>query len=465
MSVGNLVVLLAVTAVYASVFSRLLGWSGAGARWLAFVLGALASGCLAGILEVVRGLLGVPWLVLFPAVALVPPLVLLRLLPSGGPRPPPWGAPTRPAGRVPRWVLAFSLVGVGAGLVSLGEALVAVNNGSWDAWMIWNQRVPALQRGLPQNLRFSRHPSYPPALPGFVAVVRGPSEVVTGGDFWGVPSAAVGVSIGVGVAVLLGTGLAWHGLTSAGLLAVALLVSGHGFVSASSSQTAEIPLVGMMLATLVWLSVAARLERGWLAAYVVAGGFAGLGQWVKVEGLLFLLACLPGLVLVERNNRHRAQALVAFLVPAGLLVLARVLTMKAVLGPVVPHAFPIDPRAWNLRRWEVVFSSMTRTAAGMSGGAMAVLLALWALGPRRRGAWALLVAPSLTWLGFALVLVLRQIRPDMPPVIEFILWSTQERLCFQAQAGWLLGVGLSLGHHLEAEAPPSSAASASSRRE
>jgi hypothetical protein len=194
------------------------------------------------------------------------------------------------------WLAATSMLACGTGLVFAAKMATLQPDGAWDAWAIWNFKARWLALGgtpwseiLTNSMFATAHPDYPLLLPLSISRLW----TMGGGVQVAVPQ-AFGVCSGALVGMLL-VGAAWslRGPTTAAVAGAGLLML-PGFLRASASQLADVPLACCYLATLVALALGARGDRGrW---FVVAGLSAGAATWTKNEGLLFFVSALSGLL-------------------------------------------------------------------------------------------------------------------------------------------------------------------------
>jgi hypothetical protein len=237
------------------------------------------------------------------------------------------GIPARDRSRR-MWLPGLALVACATALVFAAKLAALQPDGEWDAWAIWNFKARWLALGgtpwseiLTNPVLATSHPDYPLLLPLSIARLwrmTGGVPMVVAQTF------AVGTGTLVGV-LLVGAVWCLRGPTAAAVAGAGLLVL-PGFVRASASQLADVPLAACYLATLVALALGARGERGrWFA---LAGLSAGAAMWTKNEGVLFFGCVLVALLIAaagcgrqRRETRHRVAAFVAGAAPFAAAVL------------------------------------------------------------------------------------------------------------------------------------------------
>ncbi len=233
-------------------------------------------------------------------------------------------------------VQVLALAGFGIGclfvLVWLLYFVLQLPHGEWDAWAIWNMRARYLYRAQEfWPVAFNTlmpHTDYPLLIP--LTVMRG--WVYLGTETQIIP-AFVSVAFAVAVLCLLVTALVYLRGMLAGLAAGSVLIATPFFFQQGAAQTADVPLVFFILATLVLIMI---YERGRSRVVLaLAGIFAGLAGWTKNEGLLFMTATSVALVITASGDsdwKHRISGIAPFL--AGVLpVLLVIITFKVLYAP------------------------------------------------------------------------------------------------------------------------------------
>ena len=216
-------------------------------------------------------------------------------------------------GRWSWWVIGLVLVTliVCAGAVAATVKMaLAEPIGSWDANAIWNLKARFMYRGgddwtrmFAKEIWFS-HPDYPLMLPASVARLW---------TYIGHETVAAPIGVGVGFTVLtmalLFTGIGrLCGIVPA-CVGVLLLGGNEVFVWYGGTQVADVPLSFFVLGAVVFLTWAWRQAREGgetppLRIMAVAGACAGLGAFVKNEGLaicvMLVIACAAAAVIFRR---------------------------------------------------------------------------------------------------------------------------------------------------------------------
>ena len=349
--------------------------SGSSPRWIGalrqLALGALVGPGLASLGFFAMILAGITasakfWTMLLVLLAASAALLLrlrgFRLRERPSPRPQPTQFPGR-------WAIAFAAVaGLGLFLWGFWVNSQIRPTGEWDSMGFWNLRAIYLARGdglwqlalhqqaggLPTD---AFHPSYPLFLSGFVAL-----QWVLSPGFDAVVPAATGLVFCAACLLLFLTSLAETKSIVLGLLGALVLMSLQYLPKAAADQLADVPLALALLASVVLLDRAGRLQAGpaeirsdrhlryrWIAAGLVLG----LAPWIKNEGWPFVLAA--GVVVHLRFGRGAARWLAAGALP-GLL---GTLTVK-LLGDGVEFFIPrtigevlaktSDPHRW----WQIL---------------------------------------------------------------------------------------------------------------
>lgn len=209
-------------------------------------------------------------------------------------------------------------------------------HGGWDGWAIWNTRARFLFRGAPHwqdalspHLEWS-HNDYPWLLPGTVA------------RFWSYfGNETVWVPIVLACFFTFGTlGLLFYGLKSlkgrnAARLAGIVLLGTPFFITHGSSQSADLPLAFLILATFLLFCLHDSAGEKTRSLLIFAGMTGGLAAWTKNEGLLFLAALLAARIFLKigrRQFRELSQDISCFC--AGMIpILLVVGTFKFFLAP------------------------------------------------------------------------------------------------------------------------------------
>jgi hypothetical protein len=380
------------------------------AVFLAFTLASGLAGLDAMFVRLVAPTLGgKEWLLEIPLAGLV--------MLWGARRPRlPWAASPTPSPLGLAWgvaLLALLAVSLWASLCFVGDMFRLTSHGaSSDAYAMWNLKARFLYHGgdgwtrlFDPELVHSRYPLLHPAL-----VAR----------LWG----AVGMET---VAVPQGLALGYFVLC-VGLLAAALCVlrgaptaalAGLGLLSLSfftqnaTYQGADLPLSLFALAASTCLALGRErsfLERRLL---LLAGVFASLAAWTKVEGLL-LVAALPAAVALTgggpRGRRlRRALWVVAGAAPAVALLAHMNAAFPRVSSEYVQPLPVMLERALSTQRHaEILVSTFhfltTRSQSSLALVALAAMVAGWRRASRGcHGSTVVVVVLLLVGVGFYVV--------------------------------------------------------------
>jgi hypothetical protein len=203
-------------------------------------------------------------------------------------------------------------------------------HGRWDAWAIWNLRAryfagEGTWRNAVSPLLAETHPDYPLATSSLIAR----TWLYGGREFD--PAVPLGIAALYALATLLtvvGAVGTIRGPTL-GLLAGCVLLGVGSWVAEIGSQYADVPLSLYFAGALSLVAVAIATENKRAAS--LAGIFAGLGAFVKNEGIAFVAVLLIALALTSQGRRHW-QAFAMGLTPA----LAVVLIFKFFVAPSDP---------------------------------------------------------------------------------------------------------------------------------
>ena len=369
-------------------------WLGA-LRQLA--LGALAGPGLASLGFFAMILAGITapdkfWTMLLVLLAASAALFVRRRMPRLRERPFPRPLPVRFPGQ---WAIALAAV-AGLGLLASHVWMFSQlePTGGWDARGFWNLRAAYLARGdglwqlalhlnaggLPTD---AFHPSYPLFLSGFVAL-----QWVLSPGFDPVVPAATGLAFCMACILLLFASLAERKSVVLGLLGGSAFMSFRSLPKATADQLSDIPLAFALLASVVLLDQAGRIQvrpaetrsdGHWRDGWIAAGLVLGLAPWIKNEGWPFLLAA--GIAVFWRFGRGAFRWLAAGAAP-GLL---GALTVK-LLGDGIEYFIPTtigevlakasDPHRW----WQILVGFGVRVIeAGHLWAHPALLLAGLAL--------------------------------------------------------------------------------------
>ena len=219
----------------------------------------------------------------------------------------------RVQGRSSWWMMSLALVTL---VVCAGAVAAAVQMahaepiGSWDANAIWNLKARFMYRGgdgwtrmFAKEIWFS-HPDYPLMLPASAARLW---------TYVGYETPAGPIGVGVGFTILtmalLFAGVGWLCGIVPACVAVMLLAGNEVFIWYGGAQVADVPLSFFVLAAIVFLTVAwQRVREGGetppLRVMMAAGACAGLGAFVKNEGLaicvMLVVACAAAAVIFRR---------------------------------------------------------------------------------------------------------------------------------------------------------------------
>ncbi|WP_254507459.1 hypothetical protein [Anatilimnocola floriformis] len=202
-------------------------------------------------------------------------------------------------------------------------------DGGWDAWDNWNSKARYIYRD-PANWEkvTSDHfelPDYPPLLPMANARIW----TWQGSDQRWV-SCLTSIIFTVGIATTLTGAVGIVRSANQGLLALLLFLGWDNLSFWSSSQYADLPLAGCMLAAVICLLFSWRetphreIEFGWI---FLSGTFASLSACLKNEGLVFVAVYFitSGVILLQQAGLRTAASKISIALlgaAAGLSVLA-----------------------------------------------------------------------------------------------------------------------------------------------
>ena len=249
--------------------------------------------------------------------------------------PHPVSSDSRRGSRLLLLLVLVFLVTLTAAAAAFLSTLRQHPHGEWDAWMNWDLRARMIFRGGEEwRTAFSgvipwSHPDYPVLVPSLVAR----SWLYAGRETLLGP-ALVAATFTFGTVALVVTGLAALRGWSQGLLAGLLLLSTPFFIIHGTSLYADVPLGFFFLATFVCLALDERYGGATSRFAMLAGLAAGLGMWVKNEGLLFALAVAGGILFANRSDGWAATRRRLLAVGAGLLpMLILVVSFKIAFAP------------------------------------------------------------------------------------------------------------------------------------
>ncbi|HEV2198727.1 MAG TPA: hypothetical protein VGR73_02825 [Bryobacteraceae bacterium] len=219
----------------------------------------------------------------------------------------------------------FMLLAALVALMCLAGAVAArtyagAPHGRWDAWAIWNLRAryfagEGTWRNAVSPLLAETHPDYPLATSSLIARtwLYGGREFDTA-----VPLAIAALYALATLLILVGAVGTIRGPTL-GLLAGCVLLGVGNWVAEIGSQYADVPLSLYFVGAVSLLATAIATDRP--RGAILAGALAGLGAFVKNEGLAFAAVVLIALALTAQGRRQW-PAFAIGLAPALALVAA-----------------------------------------------------------------------------------------------------------------------------------------------
>jgi hypothetical protein len=283
----------------------------------------------------------------------------------------------------------FSIEAV-VSLAAFVLAFLKEPHGRWDAWLIWNMHARFLGRSgetwrevfsLPMDWS---HWDYPLLLP--LSIVRGWKYAGTENIYL---PAAVAFLFALLTAGLLLSALSFLQSRSSGIPAAMILIGTPFFILMGISQFADVPFAFFMLATIVLLFAARRLESGGSGLLIAAGISAALCAWTKNEGLLFLpvvAIVLAVSVFCEWGWKEAVKRL-GFLLAGALPVLLVVIYFKIALTPEndLMMGFSAGRSVWekltDTNRWLTVAGAFGITAVNFTQGPVDLRAGILALHP------------------------------------------------------------------------------------
>lgn len=250
-------------------------------------------------------------------------------------------------------------------------------HGRWDAWLIWNMHARFLGRSgeawrevfsLPMDWS---HWDYPLLLP--LSIVRGWKYACAESIY--VP-AAFAFFFALLTAGLLLTSVSSLRNRTSGLLAAMILLATPFFILMGMSQFADVPFSFFILATVVLLFSAERIESKNYGPFVLVGISAALSAWTKNEGSLFFLVVAGVIVaagVVYQGWRETLKRLGWFLTGA-LPVMLVVFYFKIALSPAndLMAGFSLGQAAWakmtDWNRYATIIKAFFITAINFTQG-------------------------------------------------------------------------------------------------
>jgi hypothetical protein len=227
------------------------------------------------------------------------------------------------------WIVcaAFGMTAMVA-LASVIASYRASPHGEWDAWAIWNQHARFLFRSGGSDawralfsIQWSQ-PDYPLLLPASVARVW-----AYAGHESTLGPMLIAMVFGMASVTLVMTALEGRRAWIAG----ALILAASTFLTQVSSQCADIPLAGFIVATLAMTcGDLLRIRDPRLPAFL-AGAASAMAAWTKNEGLVFGLLMLCVAIIVSMRRRDGWQLL--WSVAGAAPVLIAIVWFKLVLAP------------------------------------------------------------------------------------------------------------------------------------
>jgi hypothetical protein len=262
-----------------------------------------------------------------------------------------------------------------ASLASLNLSL-AEPTGNWDANAIWNLKAKfffrgagdAWQRMFGKEIWFS-HPDYPLMLPAAVARLW----TYVGYETHLAPI-ALGIAFTTLTLALLFTSLAsLRGLLPAAV-ALLLLAANESFLWYGGAQVADVPLSFFALAAAVFLTIAwQRAGEGGecppLRLIALAGACAGLGAFVKNEGLAicvaFAIACTFN-AIITRHWKPLAALVAGMAVTLTLVATQKLLfTGETYLTADQPSSAAFLDKLLDLDRHRAILTFLSRWYLGL----------------------------------------------------------------------------------------------------
>lgn len=211
-------------------------------------------------------------------------------------RPLPAGIAEARRGLTLDWILLAVATLFGAYVVL--RQIDLMPHGDWDAWAIWNVHARMMFRDGPNwltSIAETEHADYPLLTPAYtVRLWRYLADDIP------VVASLPSLILGVACVALLSSLLneARRGLVAR--TAAIILVSTPFWLNRVASQMADVPLAYYFLGATGLLALAARPREDKRILIGVAGFLAASAAWTKNEGLLFLCACMAGLVVQDR---------------------------------------------------------------------------------------------------------------------------------------------------------------------
>jgi hypothetical protein len=366
-----------------------------------------------------------------------------------------------------RWTwllgLAFGVV-LAVSWIRLVQMAIALPDGEWDAWTLWNLRAKFLAgphdawRYAVSPLLYGTHSDYPLLLSAFVARVwKAGSAVDT------IAPVVTGFVFFAALLALLVSALALLKGAASALLAGLVMLSTTSLLTWAPAQYADIPLAFYYLGAVALVLFESLPSSGGRWTLFWAGLCAGLAAWTKNEGVAFLVCILivfSALTLWQRGMRaalSRTVWLTIGALPGVLLTLWFKFFLAPAADPLVIQGASGLARLHDLNRYAQVAGSFFNNLLSLGTGvahplillAILALLLRWQIEESYRLPTLMASAVlTLVFLSYCLVFLIT------PYTLDWQLRSSFDRLILQVWPSALLVFFVLLRSVVDAAPPP-----------